>query len=238
VYSPVPPALPDPGLRALLAADVERYLRNAIRFEGMLVESASLLAVALAALGVLAWLRPPRRAARGILPCAFAPLLICPFFMVEPKWLEPSMPLLFVLTAEGIVLLASLVPDRRRWLVTGGITALLVLRWSPLLAFPIRYTPAFEEVEQRWAASSGVRGDQPGHDGEVVGGHRGQQQREQRVDETRRPRDLRGQHAHEGHRRERPLAGVEEHIVAVKREQDQVEAQPEREPDDGRAVTA
>jgi 4-amino-4-deoxy-L-arabinose transferase-like glycosyltransferase len=151
VYSPDRPALPAPGAWARLVADLERYARNAIPFEGMLVESASLLVIALAAITVFAWLQPPRDVARGVFGCAFVPILIYPFFLVEPKWLEPFMPLVFVLTAQAVILLASLAPPRSRWIVVAGLAALLILRWSPRLIFPLRYTPAFEEVEQRWA---------------------------------------------------------------------------------------
>src|SRR5207247_8084396 len=71
-------------------------------------------------------------------------------FLVEPKWLEPSMPIVFVLVGAGVVVAGSLA-GHRRWLVMTLITAALVLRWSPLLAFPLRHVSASEEIEQRWA---------------------------------------------------------------------------------------
>ncbi len=144
-------ARPWRGVRAEAAAFAERYLRNLFRQEGVIAESASLLALGLAAVGLAAATRwRARPALEGVALCAFVPLLFYPAFEVVERWTEPYMAVLFVLSARGITWIARSARDPLRARFVGiALVGLLAARWGPQLAIPLRYTPGFELVEQR-----------------------------------------------------------------------------------------
>jgi len=141
------------GLRTEGAVLAERYLRNFFRQEGVIAEAMSILALGLAAVGLagaVEWRK--RLAAEGVVLGAFVPLLLYPAFEVVPRWTEPYMVVVFVYVARGIVWVAGQARIQGRseavaWL----FVALLAVRYAPQLAIPLRYTPSFENVEQRAA---------------------------------------------------------------------------------------
>jgi 4-amino-4-deoxy-L-arabinose transferase-like glycosyltransferase len=141
------------GVATEVAVLAERYARNFMRQEGALVESASLLVVMLAAVGLAAAIAGRGAAAtEGVLLAAVAPLALYPAFEVVSRWLEPYMVVVFVYAARGIVVLGdAIAPRARAGVVVGALLLLVAGRYGPQLAIPLRYTPAFEPVEQRTA---------------------------------------------------------------------------------------
>jgi 4-amino-4-deoxy-L-arabinose transferase-like glycosyltransferase len=146
-------ARPWRGLRTEVPLFAERYLRNFVRQEGVIVESVSLLAVMLAGVG-LAAATPWRTglAVEGVLLAAVLPLLLYPAFEVVARWTEPYMVVLFVYCARGIGWIAGRArTPRPAPAIAAALVLLLAVRYAPQLAIPLRYTAAFEPVEQRAA---------------------------------------------------------------------------------------
>ena len=146
-----PRARPWQGVRAEALALAERYLRNLFVQEGVMAQALSLLAVGLAAVGLAAGTRwRGRLAVEGVAVCGLAPLLLYPAFEVVERWTEPYMVIVFLYAARGVLCVAArAAPATRAPLAAWGLVGLLALRWGPQLAIPLRYTPAFELVEQR-----------------------------------------------------------------------------------------
>lgn len=140
------------GFRTEVAVFAERYARNEVRYEGLITESLSLFAVMLAAVGLAAtpWRAAP--AVESVLMASLAPLALYPAFEAVSRWTEPYTAVMFVYVGRGVVAVAGRAPGRWRIAVAAGALVLIGLRWAPQLAIPIRYTPAFEPVEQRAAA--------------------------------------------------------------------------------------